>query len=130
MSEPEDSIFPAEYRTAVKAQAEAIKPLASAHGLLFEGHFAPDVAAWVLDCIARGHFYSPSDAVSVAMRVFIELQNHPDLRAELLRREIQRSMDDPRPPIPGDQALARVREEIKASRSCPPSSWVDAPFPE
>ncbi|NSZ04205.1 CopG family transcriptional regulator [Agrobacterium tumefaciens] len=115
---------------AVKAQAEAIKPQASAHGLSFEGYLTPDVAAWVLTCIEQGHFHSPAEAVSVAMQVFIELQDYPDLREELLRREIQKSMDDPRPSIPGEEALARILEKIKSSRGHTPPSWVKVPFPE
>lgn len=130
MSEPENSVFLAEYLATVQAQAEAIKPQASAHGLNFEGHLAPDIDAWVLTCIEQGHFHSPSEAVSVAMRVFMELQDYPDLREELLRREIRKSMDDPRPPIPGKEALLRIMDKIKASRGHTPPSWVKVPFPE
>lgn len=83
-----------------------------------------------MTCIEQGHFHSPAEAVSVAMQVFIELQDYPDLREELLRREIQKSMDDPRPSIPGEEALARILEKIKSSRGHTPPSWVKVPFPE
>jgi antitoxin ParD1/3/4 len=130
MSETEDSIFPSEYVAAGKAQAAALKPQASEHGLRFDGYFVPDVATWVLSHVENGDFHAPSDAVFVAMQVFMELQDYPDLREELLRRELQKALDDPRPSIPGDEALARIMDRVKRRGELTPAVWTKIPFPE
>lgn len=45
-----------------------------------------------------------------------ETQEQADSYDRWFRERIQRSLDDPRPSIPHDEAMARVRAVIKAKR--------------
>jgi len=60
VSAQNDGYPSAEYEAANRAQAEALKPEASRHGLRFEAYFSPSVAEWVLEKVVKGHFLHPS----------------------------------------------------------------------
>jgi len=130
VSEPESSFYPPEYVAANKEQAARLKPEAVELGLQLDTYLTSNVAEWVLAKVESGAFMTPNDAVLAAMQALMELQKSPDLHEEIFRREIQRSFDDPRPSILGEEALANVLERIKAVHGRTPPTWVKVLFPE
>ena len=118
-----DDIYSEAYRNAQKAQAVALKEHAAEAGLSFDGYFVPCVASWALAEIEAGRFISPSEILFVAMQTYVELMNHPDLRQELFRREIRRSLDDPRESVPADEVFDRLLARIKAKARQKPAQW-------
>jgi hypothetical protein len=105
------------------AQAKALKAQASDGGLCFEVYLPSGLAEWILDLVEHGHFTDPGDAVFNILIEHRELQPHGDLRRELLSRTLQAAMDDPRPPVPGDEVFARLK--AKFSEPLPePATWV------
>lgn len=106
------------------AQAKQLRERAAKAGLRFDAYFVPTVADWALGEIEKGRFTCPGEVVFVAMQVFRELEAFPDLKAELLRRHIQQSMDDPTPAIPAEEAFARLRAHLKEQRELTPPRWV------
>ncbi|WP_457588639.1 hypothetical protein [Ensifer canadensis] len=125
----QDDLYPPEYRAAQKAQATALKAEASDHGLRMETYLVPSIAEWVLTQVERGRFLDPSEAVFAAMQVFTELDAYPDLHEELFRREITKRLNDDGPTIPGDEALAGLKERIKRRAEREPPTWVKVPYP-
>lgn len=122
-SDSDDDIFPAAYRAAQQEQATKLKPAAEKAGLEFKGYLAPQDALWALDVIEKGVFLWPSEIVSVAVQQFIEMSEHPDLQRELLRRTLQKAMDDPRPAVPAEEAFAEIEAHIAESRNHQPARW-------
>lgn len=129
MESQENDIYPPEYRAAEKAQATALKAEASEHGLRLETYLVPSVAEWVLTQVERGRFLDPSEAVFVAMQVFMELDAYPDLHEELFRREITKSLENDGPGIPAEEVLAKLNERIRQRAGHEPPTWVKVPFP-
>jgi antitoxin ParD1/3/4 len=72
---------------------EAVRRQAAESGLRFEAYLPPRLAEWVIALVDQGDFHSPSEAVFVAMQSFRELNEHPDLKQELLKRAIQKGID-------------------------------------
>ena len=118
-----DDFYSPAHRAAAKAQASNLKEQASSSGLLFESYFVPDIAKTILKAIENGHFTSPDEAVFVAMQSFLELSEHPDLRQELLKRSLQKAIDDPRPSIPADEVFAELKKRMEDRASRPPARW-------
>ncbi|CAN7607212.1 hypothetical protein [Pararhizobium sp. LjRoot238] len=129
MSTEDDDFFPPEYVAANKAQAADLRPQAAERGLRFEGYLVPSVAEWVLAEVEQGRFRDPSEAVFVAMQVFMEMQSYPDLREELLRREIRKSLADEGPTLSGEEVLANLKERMKRAGGQKPPMWSKVPFP-
>jgi hypothetical protein len=129
LSTEDDDVFSPEYVAANKAQATELRPQAVEHGLRFDGYLVPSVAEWVLAEVEHGRFLDPSEAVFVAMQVFIEMQSYPDLREELLRREIRKSLADEAPGLSGDEVRAKLNETMKRARDHKPPMWSKVPFP-
>jgi hypothetical protein len=129
-ADEQGDLFPPEYVAAHKAQAAELKAEAAEHGLRFEAFFVPSIAEWVLGEVERGRFLGPSEAVFVAMQVFMELEAYPDLRKELLKREIKKSLDDPRPGIPAEEVFAELDLMAKRMAEREPPMWHKIPFPE
>lgn len=125
----DQDIFPAEYRAALKAQAAELKTEASELGLQIDVYLVPSIAEWVLNQVEKGRFRDPKDAIFVAMQVFIEMEQHPDLHQELLRREIAAGLADEGPTFSSEEVLAILKEEqAKRSMRTPPV-WRKVPFP-
>jgi hypothetical protein len=99
------------------AQAKALKEQAGKGGLRFEAYLPPDLADWLLGLIERGMFADPSEAVFVILGEHRDLEPHTDLRRELLSRSLQTAIDDPRPPLSGDELEKHVKELLDAPRS-------------
>ena len=105
---------PTEDREASSAQAKELLERAKAGGLRFQAYLPPDLATWLLEKVARGDFADPSEAVFVILGEHEDLELHVDLRREAFRRKIQASMDDPRPGIPAEDVIRRLRERLAA----------------
>ena len=108
---------------AARAQAHALRDEARAGGLRFEAYLPGSLADWLLDQVENGLFADPSEAVFVMAGLFCDLEPHPDLRDELLRRKLQAAMDDPQPPIPAEEVFNRL-ERRYAKPLPPPAKWI------
>jgi antitoxin ParD1/3/4 len=122
MSENAEDGWPtAEEKAKSTAQAKVLKEKAQKSGLRFEAYLPPGLAEWLLGLIERGVFVDPSEAVFVILGEHKDLEPHTDLRRELLKRTLQASMDDPRPPIPHEELWERLRKMAEAPRPEPAS---------
>ncbi|MBN2629016.1 MAG: hypothetical protein JXR75_00585 [Rhodobacteraceae bacterium] len=109
-----------------KQQVQSIRDAASDGGLRFQAYLPPALALWLLDRIENGIFVDPSEAVFVLFEQARELEPHVDLQQDLLRRQISRAINDPRPSISADELQAR----FKAAREKPrpdPAVWQTKP---
>lgn len=109
-----------------KQQAQSIRDAASDGGLRFQAYLPPVLALWLLDRIENGIFVDPSEAVFVLFEQARELEPHIDLQQDLLRRQISRAINDPRPSVSADELQAR----FKAAREKPrpdPAVWQTKP---
>ena len=113
----------------------AVRRQAADGGLTFAAYLPPSLAEWVISLIEQEVFHSPSEAVFVAMQSFRELDNHPDLRQELLKRAVQKGIDSVEEGrgIPAEDVIERLRKKMKGPRA-EPAVWdksLDRPlFPE
>jgi DNA-binding GntR family transcriptional regulator len=89
----------------------------------------------VISLVEQDVFHSPSKAMFVAVQSFRELDEHPDVRRELLKRAIQKGVDSAEQggAMPAEDAMERLRREMKGPRA-EPAVWdksLDRPlFPE
>jgi len=104
------------------AQAEAQREQARNGGLRFEVFLPSGLAEWVLDFVERGVFVDPSEAVFVILGEHKDLEPHGDLRTEILKRSLDASINDPRPPIPLDEFKKKMAERMAKPRS-EPAVW-------
>ena len=104
------------------AQAKALKEKARKGGLRFEAYLPPGLAEWLLGLIERGVFVDPSEAVFVILGEHKDLEPHADLRRELLKRVLQAAIDDPRPSIPLEEVMERLRK-LAAEPRPEPAEW-------
>ncbi len=112
----------AEDRASEIAQAKALREQASQGGLRFEVYLPSSLAQWLLDFVERGVFTDPSEAVFVILGEHQELEPHADLRKEILRRSLEAAMNDPRPHIPGKEAMAQIARKLAEPRP-EPAVW-------
>ena len=92
MHKDDDTAFADNY--AECDQARALREQARAGGLRFEAYLPGSMADWLLERVETGMFVDPSEAVFAIVQNFIEMEPHRDLRDELLRRELERSLED------------------------------------
>ena len=104
------------------AQAKALKEKAQKGGLRFEAYVPPGLAEWLLGLVELGVFADPSEAVFVILGEHKDLEPHADLRRELLKRTLQAAMDDPRPSVPHEEVMERLRKLATAPRP-EPAEW-------
>ena len=124
MTSPEANAFEwpsAEEKTRNVAQAIALREQAKAGGLRFSVYLPPDLADWLLGLVEKGTFIDPGEVVFVKLQEAQELEPHHDLRRELLTRMLQVAEDDPRPSIPGEEVLKRIKERRASLRE--PAVW-------
>jgi len=107
------------------AQAKALKDKALKGGLRFDAYLPPGLAEWLLGLIEQGVFVDPSEAVFVILGEHKDLEPHADLRRELLKRVLQAAMDDPRPSIPLEEVMERLRK-LAAEPRPEPAEWRSA----
>ena len=79
---------------AEREQAHRLREQAQKGGLYFEAYLPGDMAVWLLKLVENGDFVDPSHAVFEIVRTYMELEPHHDLRKKLLRRSIERAMED------------------------------------
>ncbi len=104
------------------AQAKALRQQACKGGLRFEVFLPPGLAEWVLDFVERGVFVDPSAAVFVVLGEHRDLEPHGDLRTEILKRSLDASINDPRPPIPLGEFKRKMAERMAELRP-EPAAW-------
>ena len=92
------------------AQAKALRSQAEKAGLRFNAYLPPELAGWLLGLVEKGVFHDPGEAVFVIFGEHRDLRPHADLRRVLLGRTLQAAMDDPRPSIPAEDVLAKLKE--------------------
>jgi antitoxin ParD1/3/4 len=114
---------------------EPIRLQAAEGGLRFEAYLPPGLAEWVVRLVEQGVFLSPSEAAFVAMQSFQELEEHPDVKQELLKRAVQKGIDSAEQGdvISGEEFMARLRKKREGPRP-EPAVWdpsLDRPlFPD
>ncbi len=116
---------PADKAHAVE-QAKRLRDQAAGGGLRFDAYLPPALALWLLDRIEQGIFLDPSEAVFVILGEHEELEPHADLHRELFKRRIQAAADDPRPGIPAEDVMKRLRQASKEARQ-EPARWEKRP---
>ena len=109
------------------AQAKALREHASQGGLRFEVFLPPGLAEWILELVARGVFTDPSEAVFVMLGEERDLEPHPDIRQEILKRSFQAAIDDPRPGVSEEEFEERMRKRLKETRPAP-ALWVKTKY--
>jgi hypothetical protein len=113
----------------------SVRRQAAEGGLTFEAYLPPGLAEWVLSLVEQEVFHSPAEAVFVAMQSFRELDDHPDVKQELLHRIIQKSLDSVEEGggIPAEDVMERLRKALEGPKA-EPAVWdksLDRPlFPE
>jgi antitoxin ParD1/3/4 len=113
----------------------SVRRQAAEGGLRFEAYLPPSLAEWVIGLVEQDVFHSPSEAVFVAMQWFRELDEHPDLKRELLKRTLQNRVVSVEESggFPAEEVMARLRKATEGPRA-EPAVWdpsLDRPlFPE
>ena len=104
-----------------RAEQRRIRAHILARGMTFKVFLPESIANWLRKKIRAGVFHDPSEAAFVAFQDLVELDRHPQVRRQLLRAMLQGSIDDPRPSIPADKVLNRLRaRERRYARTKPP----------
>ena len=102
----------------------SIRRQAAEGGLTFEAYLPPGLAEWVISLVEQEVFHSPSEAVIVAMQSFLELDDHPDVKHELLKRTLQNRMAsaDQGGGMPAEDVMERLRKALEGLRA-EPAVW-------
>lgn len=126
----DDDIWPTKaQRARAAAQARQLRAQAGEGGLRFEAYLPSSLAEWLLEQVERGVYLDPSEAMFVIVKEFVELHLHADLRQEILRRGIQKALDDKRPGIPAEEVFAELRERFSKPQPAP-AQWQREPAPD
>ena len=64
--------------------------------------------------VAAGHYASGSELVAEAMEVWLRSRSARDRNIAHMRARIQEAIDDPRPPVPLDEAFERLTANVKS----------------
>ena len=113
----------------------SVRRQAAEGGLTFEAYLPPALAEWVIGLVEHEVFHSPSEAVFIAMQSFQELDEHPDLKQELLNRAMQKGIDaaEEGGGNPAEEVMERLRKAMEEP-TAEPAVWdksLDRPlFPE
>jgi antitoxin ParD1/3/4 len=113
----------------------SIRRQAAEGGLIFEAYLPPGLAAWVIGLVEQEVFHSPAEAVFVAMQSFRELDEHPDIKRELLERTLQHRVTSAEKGggMPAEEVMTRLRNAMEGPQA-EPAVWdtsLDRPlFPE
>ncbi|HEY0329858.1 MAG TPA: hypothetical protein VGC77_12245 [Rhodopseudomonas sp.] len=105
---------PIDDQAAAVTQAKSLKEQASVGGLRFELYLPPDLAEWLLGLVESGTFDSPAEAAFSLLSEAKDLAPHKDLRQEILRRSIERTLNDSRPSIPFEEVMNGLRKMMRA----------------
>src|SRR5712691_361499 len=93
----------------------SVRRQAAEGGLTFEAYLPPALAEWVIRLVELEVFHSPAEAVFVALQSFREMDDHPDVKQDLLKRMLQQSMDSREEGggIPAEDVMARLRTAME-----------------
>ena len=110
----------------------SVRRQAAEGGLRFEAYLPPGLAEWVISLVKQAVFHSPSEAAFVAMQSFQELEDHPDVKQELLARILQKGIDSMEEGggMSAEEVMARLRKTMEGPRA-EPAVWdksLDRPF--
>ena len=72
-----------------------------------------EMVAAIKQNVDSGRFASTSEVLREAMRLWLRDEEEHSERLAAIRARISRSLDDPRPPIPLDDAMSRVRAHAR-----------------
>jgi antitoxin ParD1/3/4 len=102
----------------------SVRRQAAEGGLRFEAYLPPSLAEWVVSLVEQEIFHSPSEAVFVAMQSFRELDQHPDVKRELLERTLHNRVASAEEDggMPAKEVMARLRNATKGPRA-EPAVW-------
>lgn len=111
---------------------EKFKKQVAESGLRFEAYLPSDLALWVVELVEQGAFTSPSEAVFVAMQTYQELDQHPEVKKELLRQMLAAAEQDVKggKGIPHEEVIAELKKRASQKKS-EPAVWdrsMDRPF--
>lgn len=120
------------HRPDTTTRLASIRQQAAEGGLTFEAYLPPRLAAWVIGLVEQDVFHSPAEAVFVAMQSFRDLDDHPDVQQELLKRAMQKGIDtlEEGASIPAEDVMARLRKAMEGPRAAP-AVWdksLDRPY--
>jgi antitoxin ParD1/3/4 len=108
-------------RKFTRAEERRIRANILARGMTFKVFLPESLANWLRKKIRAGVFHDPGEAAFVAFQDLHELDRHPRVRRDLLRAMLQASIDDPRPGIPAEKVMARLRAQtLRYARTEPP----------
>jgi len=112
------------------AQARKLKKVAETGGLRFEAYLIPDLAEWVLDMVEKGSFLDLSEAIFVMMQQAKELDEYDDLKLELLKRRINKGVEDIEEgnTISAEDAFKKIKEKV--SKKGKTAIWKKIEQPE
>lgn len=124
MTDEADETWPSkELQAWAGQQAQVLRDSATEGGLRFQAYLPPSLALWVLDRIEQGMFSDPSEAVFVLLDEARELEQHLDLREELLKRRILSAANDPRPGVSFDEFMVKL-EAMQMKPRPEPAVWL------
>lgn len=114
------------------AQAQALKTQAAESGLRFDAFLVPSQATWILELVERGDFIDPAEAIFVLMQEVQELQQHPDVKLALLKKQLDEGIAqlDRGESISGDEVMANLKERVKNYTQSSPAYWDKIEQPE
>jgi len=69
-----------------------------------------ELAEKLREKVAKGEYASRSDVIRAALRLWQECEELKERKLVSLREKIDRSLDDPRPPLDEDAAFACLEE--------------------
>lgn len=72
----------------------------------------PAMARMIREKVEDGSFGSASEVIRAALRAFQREEDEHAERIASIRARVKASIEDPRPAVPLDQAMAQVRERI------------------
>jgi antitoxin ParD1/3/4 len=72
----------------------------------------PAMARMIREKVEDGSFGSASEVIRAALRAFQREEEEHAERLASIRARVKASIEDPRPAVPLDQAMAQVRERI------------------
>jgi len=72
----------------------------------------PAMARMIREKVEDGSFGSASEVIRAALRAFRREEDEHAERIASIRARVKASIEDPRPAVPLDQAMAQVRERI------------------
>lgn len=104
-----------------RAEQRRIRAHILARGMTFKVFLPESLANWLRKKIRAGAFHDPAEAAFVAFQDLYELDRHPKVRRDLFGAMLQAAIDDPRPGIPAEKVMAKIRAQtLRYSRTKPP----------